>query len=152
MYNPSVLIRIVHITQQIQRREVRVLFTVDGMSRTPVYEQIIEQAEKYIISGILPCGSQLPSVRSLSVSLGINPNTIQKAYSDLLTRGLIVSVPGKGNFVSENAIEIVRAKGREKLSVLEETVKELKLSGVEKEELYSIIESVYNKNGGGTND
>ena len=69
------------------------MFMIDPMSRQPVYEQIIRQMERFILSGMLAPGDQLPSVRSLSLELSINPNTIQKAYSELDVRGIIYSVP-----------------------------------------------------------
>ena len=65
------------------------MFMIDPMSRQPVYEQIIRQMERFILSGMLAPGDQLPSVRSLSLELSINPNTIQKAYSELDVRGII---------------------------------------------------------------
>jgi GntR family transcriptional regulator len=52
------------------------MFQIDLMSRTPVYEQIIEQLENLVIKGLLDTNSQIPSVRSLSLKLSINPNTI----------------------------------------------------------------------------
>ena len=57
------------------------MFQIDTLSRVPVYEQIIEQMERFVLAGLLKPGTQLPSVRSLSTELSINPNTIQKAIS-----------------------------------------------------------------------
>ena len=76
------------------------MFQIDNMSRTPVYEQIITQVEKFILGRLLSAGDQLPSVRSLSVELSVNPNTIQKAYGELDVRGIVTTVPGRGCFVS----------------------------------------------------
>ena len=59
------------------------MFEINAMSRSPVYEQLIEQVERYILLGLLREGDQLPSVRALSGELSINPNTIQKAYGEL---------------------------------------------------------------------
>ena len=73
------------------------MFVIDVMSRVPVYEQIINQVEEQIMTGILKEGDKMPSVRSLSVKLSTNPNTIQKAYSELDRRQMIVTVPGKGH-------------------------------------------------------
>ena len=75
------------------------MFVIDVMSRVPVYEQIINQVEEQIMTGILKEGDKMPSVRSLSVKLSTNPNTIQKAYSELDRRQMIVTVPGKGSFI-----------------------------------------------------
>ena len=66
----------------------------------PMYEQVVEQFEMLIARGALAADERIPSVRQLSVQLSLNPNTVQKAYSELLSRGEIYSVRGKGNFVS----------------------------------------------------
>lgn len=120
------------------------MFVVDVMSRVPVYEQIIKQVEEQVLTGILKEGDKLPSVRSLSVKLSINPNTIQKAYTELDRRQLIITVPGKGSFISEKAIEVVGANSREKMTELNKIIRELALAGVTKEEIINNIEEVYN--------
>lgn len=120
------------------------MFVVDVMSRVPVYEQIIKQVEEQVLIGILKEGDKLPSVRSLSVKLSINPNTIQKAYTELDRRQLIITVPGKGSFISEKAIEVVGANSREKMTELNKIIRELALAGVTKEEIINNIEEVFN--------
>lgn len=120
------------------------MFVVDVMSRVPVYEQIIKQVEEQVLTGILKEGDKLPSVRSLSVKLSINPNTIQKAYTELDRRQLIITVLGKGSFISEKAIEVVRANSREKMTELNKIIRELALAGVTKEEIINNIEEVFN--------
>ena len=120
------------------------MFVVDVMSRVPVYEQIIKQVEEQVLTGILKEGDKLPSVRSLSVKLSINPNTIQKAYTELDRRHLIITVPGKGTFISEKAIEVVGANSREKMTELNKIIRELALAGVTKEEIINNIEEVFN--------
>lgn len=119
------------------------MFTINAMSAVPVYEQLVGQVETYVASGILPAGSQLPSVRSLSVSLAINPNTVQKAFSDLIQRGIVTAVPGKGNFVSDNAASAIKEKGVRKLRDFSSLVKELRLYGIEKDELMSIVNNEF---------
>lgn len=120
------------------------MFVVDVMSRVPVYEQIIKQVEEQVLTGILKEGDKLPSVRSLSVKLSINPNTIQKAYTELDRRQLIITVPGKGSFISEKAIEVVGANSREKMTELNKIIRELASAGVTKEEIINNIEEVFN--------
>lgn len=120
------------------------MFVVDVMSRVPVYEQIIKQVKEQVLTGILKDGDKLPSVRSLSVKLSINPNTIQKAYTELDRRQLIITVPGKGSFISEKAIEVVGANSREKMTELNKIIRELALAGVTKEEIINNIEEVFN--------
>lgn len=120
------------------------MFVVDVMSRVPVYEQIIKQVEEQVLTGILKEDDKLPSVRSLSVKLSINPNTIQKAYTELDRRQLIITVPGKGSFISEKAIEVVGANSREKMTELNKIIRELALAGITKEEIINNIEEVFN--------
>lgn len=120
------------------------MFVVDVMPRVPLYEQIIKQVEEQVLTGILKEGDKLPSVRSLSVKLSINPNTIQKAYTELDRRQLIITVPGKGSFISEKAIEVVGANSREKMTELNKIIRELALAGVTKEEIINNIEEVFN--------
>ena len=124
------------------------MFVVDVMSRVPVYEQIIKQVEEQVLTGILKEGDKLPSVRSLSVKLSINPNTIQKAYTELDRRQLIITVPGKGSFISEKAIEVVGANSREKMTELNKIIRELALAGVTKEEIINNVEEVFNNTEG----
>lgn len=128
------------------------MFQVNGMSQTPVYEQIVEQVEIFVAKGIFQSGSRIPSVRSLSVTLSINPNTIQKAYSDLTSRGILTSVPGKGIFISEGALDSVKEKGRRKVAELKSLVTELKIFGVEKKEILEIIDNEYSDEGGKLSD
>lgn len=119
------------------------MFSIDPMARQPVYEQIVEQTERFLLTGTLASGDQLPSVRSLSLELTINPNTILKAYNDLDTRGIIRSVPGKGYFVCEGAREILGERYRKKLAALRQSIGEMALAGIEKEEILSLVEEIY---------
>lgn len=123
------------------------MFRIDPLSRQPVYEQLIDQLERLVLTGLLPPETQLPSVRSLSVELAINPNTIQKAYSELDTRGIIYSVPGIGCFVSPQAVALLQAHTRKKLDNLSALASELALGGVTKEELIACIDQVYKERG-----
>lgn len=72
----------------------------DYKDKRPIYEQIAERFQTMIIRGVYQEDEQLPSVRKLAVENSINPNTIQKAYTDLERRGFIYSVKGRGSFVA----------------------------------------------------
>ena len=121
------------------------MFLVDPLSRQPVYEQIIAQVERFVLSGVLKAGDQLPSVRSLSVTLSINPNTIQKAYYDLDRRDILQTVPGKGCFISEHARQHNCEQKRGELNALDELVRELALAGVTEQELNARIQRIYDQ-------
>lgn len=123
------------------------MFQIDPLSRKPVYEQLIEQLERLILSGVLHAGDQLPSVRSLSIELSVNPNTIQKAYGELDTRGIIYSIPGIGCFVAEGAAALLSVFKRRRLSDFSALAEELALAGVEMTELQDILKKVYKERG-----
>lgn len=116
------------------------MFQIDIMSRIPVYEQIIRQTEKFILIGVLNAGDKLPSVRQLSAELSINPNTIQKAFTELDRRGVIFSVNGRGNFVSDKALEVSR---RSAFGDIKEQIKDFALAGISREELHEYIDEIY---------
>ena len=119
------------------------MFQIDAFSRVPVYEQIIAQLESFVLNDIFESHTQLPSVRGLSVQLSINPNTIQKAYSELDRKGIIYSVPGKGCFISAEAKDILKNISRSKLDSFDSLVHELKVAGVNKEEIIEHVDNIY---------
>ena len=121
------------------------MFQIDPLSKIPIYEQIIGQLERFVISGALGTGDPLPSVRSLSVSLKANPNTIQKAYSELDSRGVIRSVPGKGCFVCEGAAEILKNREKNRLEEITRLCLELKAAGVTEEEMIAAVRDAFGK-------
>ena len=116
---------------------------IDSMSRQPVYEQIVDQVEQMILSGLMRPGEQLPSVRSLSLELSINPNTNQKAYAELDGRGIIYTLPGRGGFVSQNAPELLAEARRSRLGTVRELARELALAGVPEDEVLACVRSAY---------
>ena len=128
------------------------MYQIDAMSRVPVYEQIVDQTEKFILAGVLRPGDKIPSVRNLSIELSVNPNTIQKSIAELDRRGLIFSVPGKGCFVAESAKDALTAVKRGEMTDIKNKIKELLLAGVTKEELICLIEEVYSNKEGKSND
>ncbi|MBE6708627.1 MAG: GntR family transcriptional regulator [Ruminococcaceae bacterium] len=79
------------------------MITIDLRKRQLIYEQIVENVKLQIIRGVLCENDYMPSVRSLANELGINPNTIQKAYAELERQGIIQSVAGKGSIIVANA-------------------------------------------------
>lgn len=134
------------------------MYQIDVMSRTPVYEQIIRQTEEFILKGVLKPGDRMPSVRALSVELSVNPNTIQKAIAELDRRTLIKSVPGKGSFISDNALELMHIAKEDELQDIKTQLISLKMAGITKEDVISCVDEVFgdsssnNMTGGQSND
>lgn len=77
------------------------MFDIDLMSRTPIYEQLYRRVIELIIKGVLGEQDKLPSVRALATDLGVNPNTVAKAYALLERDGIIYSLAGRGSFVAK---------------------------------------------------
>lgn len=122
------------------------MIVIDKQSRIPVYEQVITQFEKLIVSGVLTAGEQIPSVRALALSLAVNPNTIQKAYLELENAGITKSVSGIGRFVSEDAKARIEQRGLDKIESLRETVARFHACGIDKQTVLEIIDSIYGGN------
>ena len=78
------------------------MIALDYRARRPLYEQIIERFQDLMYQEGLKENEKLPSVRSLAMELSINPNTIQRAYTELERQGFIYSVKGKGSFVADS--------------------------------------------------
>ena len=119
------------------------MFQIDPLNRTPVYEQLIRQTERFVLTGIFKPQDQVPSVRALSVELGVNPNTIQKAYSQMEASGILQSVPGRGRFVTGEAKEIIGRQKREQLNILRERLKEFAEAGITRPEVENGLDEVY---------
>lgn len=76
------------------------MITINYRDQRPIYEQIQTELRRLMLTGVLPPGSRLPSVRELAGQLAINPNTIQRAYESLEAEGYVYSIPGKGSFAA----------------------------------------------------
>ncbi len=77
------------------------MYTIDLQSRTPIYEQLYKKVVELILKNELKTGDKLPSVRELAKSLGVNPNTVSKAFQLLERDKVIYSLAGRGSFVSD---------------------------------------------------
>ena len=100
-----------------------------------VYLEIAEQYKKYISLGLIVPGEKLPSVRTAAGELGVNPNTVARAYSVLEEAGIVRSIPKKGIYVLGGADEFF-SKEKEMLIALRE-------KGIPKAMLLKWIEEVY---------
>ncbi len=118
------------------------MYRIDLLSRIPIYEQIIAQTEKFITSGVLKPGDALPSVRSLSIMLHANPNTVARAFTELDRAGIICTVQGKGCFVTDDAKQILKKKAKEKLADVTALCRELIAAGVGKDEIIAEINNI----------
>ena len=111
---------------------------LDYRDARPIYAQIIDGFKEQITAGILCPGDKLPSVRELAADLAINPNTIARSYRTLEAEGWIVTVPGKGCFVSANG-NCQEQERKQQLTIFDETCSTLLALGMTREELCTRI-------------
>ena len=108
-------------------------------SGIPIYTQIIDEMTMRIASGYYGPGDKLPSVRDLAMDAGVNPNTVQKAFSELERDGMIFSRVGSGWYVSENvgiAKEVLDSLIRSKTV---NYLNDMQALGLDKKEIIEII-------------
>lgn len=77
------------------------MLQLDLKSRKSIYEQVMDQLKEQIMTGQMATGEKLPSVRELSKSITVNPNTVQKAYRELERQGYVYTTSGVGTFVAD---------------------------------------------------
>ncbi len=118
------------------------MINLDYKSGKSIHEQIYDNIKGLIINGVLKENEKLPSVRELSLSVTVNPNTVQKAYKELENDGFIYSVKAKGNFVAQ-CEKADDEKCKKLLDDLRKTLSELKFSGVEESRIVSTVKDIY---------
>jgi len=122
-------------------RNIMLLSSVDIHSSVAVYIQIENHIQFAIASGKLKAGDQLPSVRELSERLGVNPNTVAKAYRDLEVMGLLYTRRGMGVFINKGIEAKCREQCRKRIiGRLHEVVAEAKAAGMLKKDITEIID------------
>jgi GntR family transcriptional regulator len=124
------------------------MFQIDFASRTPIYEQLVNSVIKLASAGVIKSGDKLPPVRTLASQLGINPNTVAKAYQILESEGYIFSTVGRGSFMTDKL-----ENSSQRLVAVDEyraAASKAQLFGAQKQELIKILDDIYK--GGGTVD
>ena len=116
------------------------MLRIDYKSGLPIYDQIYRGIVKMAAAGAFGGDGQLPSVRSVAQELGVNPNTVQKAYGLLERDGVICSLPGKGSFLTgeQNAVDKQREEAVQKVRV---SAREALDCGVALGELLSAVQA-----------
>lgn len=131
------------------------MIQINLQSRVPLYEQLQEQIIRLSMLGILDENQQLPSVRALAREVGVNPNTVAKAYQQLEQQGIIYTVSGRGSFVSPDVLSLQSLRQAALQEVLDAVDKALS-RGVSPQQLLDAIrqqlDSLSPCNQGGTQD
>ena len=105
----------------------------------PIYAQIVDVIRLRIITGAYEPGSRLPSVRELANEASVNPNTMQKALSELEGSGLIYAVRTSGRFVTEDTDEIAASRSSLASQKVAEFLSQMESLGISREEIIELI-------------
>ena len=117
---------------------------ISNASGQPIYDQITSQIKGLILSGELHAGDALPSMRALAKDLRISVITTKRAYEELEREGFLVSIPGKGSFVAQANLELVREENLKQIeSRMQECIALAAQSGLSLNDLCEILTVLY---------
>lgn len=108
-------------------------------SDRPIYAQILERIQMQIVAGIYQPGEKIPSVRELAADAGVNPNTMQKALSELERSGLVITQRTSGRVVTEDLTMIKETRNQLAQEQIKEFIQRMKELGYEKEEIVALL-------------
>lgn len=117
---------------------------ISNTSTRPLYEQIKDQLKDAILQGELAEGDALPSIRAFASDLKVSVLTIRRVYDDLEQEGFVTSQVGKGTFVSQGNVELLRdARRRRVEEKMAAMIADAKTLGITKEELIAMMDILY---------
>lgn len=114
---------------------------LSNSSDKPIYEQIATQIRDAVAAGELAAGEQLPSIRALAAQLRISAITTKRAYQDLETQGYVTTIPGKGCFVAEQNLDLLREERLRRVEAsLARAVCDARACGLSDDELREMLD------------
>lgn len=120
------------------------MFDIDLQSRTPIYEQLYKRVVELTVKKQLRPNDKLPSVRELAKELGVNPNTVSKAFQNLERDGIIYSLAGRGSFISDKNGDIIKQNAADNFMT---AAKEAMTAGLSSDEMTDIVNKVFQDRG-----
>lgn len=124
----------------LQERNENMAWNLD--SDRPIYAQIVEKLQMQIVSGYYRPGDKLPSVRDLATQACVNPNTMQKAFSELERSGLILTQRTSGRFVTEDIDMIKQVQNTLAKEQIKEFMEKMRELGFDREEIIKLLEAL----------
>ncbi len=118
------------------------MFQIDFTSKVPIYEQLCANIIKLASAGVIKPHDKIPPVRILASQIGINPNTVAKAYKDLEQMGFIYTCVGRGSFLSEK-LEQTSAQKIQAMENFKVYLREALMHGMSKDEAIEIVNAIY---------
>lgn len=110
----------------------------------PIYLQLADRIHRQIISGELKAGEKLPSIRDMGIKYNMNPNTVQRAYSELEREGILETKRGQGTFVSERQDRLAHQRDQLKREQIEQFVHVMQEMGYSAAEILSGLQEYLN--------
>lgn len=111
-------------------------------SKRPIYEQILERVQLDIVTGHYQAGDKLPSVRDLAAEAAVNPNTMQKALSELERSGLLYAQRTSGRFVTDDKALIRKMKSQLATLQVREFITKMRQLGLSRTEILDLLQDI----------
>ncbi len=122
------------------------MFYIRPESGEPIYSQLIRQIKHAVTSGMMNPGDQMPTVRDLAAELVINPNTVARAYRELVREGVLTATQGGGTFVKMEPQPLVRSERERRLEpFIQELAAEAQVLGISDENLLRLLKATLAK-------
>ena len=121
---------------------------IDAGSGLPAYLQIVQQVKHALRLGLLRPGDQMPTIRDLVATLGINPNTVMKAYRELEMEGLIRGRPGQGTFVLQSIPGAALQDIEEMRGQLKQWLRRARELGLDSESILALFSTTFHQRNG----
>ncbi|MBS4179315.1 GntR family transcriptional regulator [Lederbergia citrea] len=106
----------------------------------PIYMQIADQVFQQIVRGHFKPGDKLPSVREMAIQAGVNPNTIQRSYTEMERMGVVETKRGQGTFVIERESIVIELKQTLQKEIIGQFVKSMEELGLSQKQMISGLE------------
>lgn len=113
---------------------------IEFNSSAPIYIQIINEIKREIVSGEREPGSKVEPVREMAQKMGVNPNTVQRAFAQLERDGLMCAERTAGRYITGDSKLIKEVKGESVMQIVEEFVKAMQKSGLSKKDIIGLVE------------
>lgn len=121
------------------------LLKIEFDKAQPIYLQIIDQIKKALARGSLNPGDKLPSQRELALTLGVNPNTIQRVYREMEQMGLTETLRGQGTYIKQGDDLVKMVRSEMVNTVAENFINEMLALGCSKEEIMTLVKQLLDK-------
>ena len=108
----------------------------------PIYLQLVERIQMDIVSGVYHAGDKLPSVRELAADAAVNPNTMQKAFTELERSGLVYTQRTNGRYITEDQERISRVREELARECTQSYLSNIRLLGYEREQALALAQKI----------